>query len=164
MTSIWPFKVTKGQTDYAIRSATYDFLLTFHGNYSPISHRNRVFQQMTLIWPFKVTKDQTIYAIRFATYDFLLTFHSNYSAISFRLRDICRQTSEDLAGNPTFDLLKVIDLNWFLVSLDHLLALFNALHIKYVALISVLPFALYITILEILKRAWNNMAKFSKYF
>ena len=26
MTLIWPFKVTKGQTDYAIRSATYDFL------------------------------------------------------------------------------------------------------------------------------------------
>ena len=26
MTLIWPFKVTKGQTDHAIRTATYDFL------------------------------------------------------------------------------------------------------------------------------------------
>ena len=144
MTLIWPFKVTKGQTDYAFRSATYDLLLVFYSNYSAISYGNHVFQQMTLIWPFKVTKGQTDYSIESATYDFLLTFYSNYSAISLRLRDIRRQTSEDLAGNPTFDLLKVIELNWFLVSLDHLLALFNALHMRYVALISVLPFAFYI--------------------
>ena len=85
---------------------------------------------MTLIWPSKVTKGQTDYSIRLATYDFLLTLYSNYSAFSLRLRDIRRQTSEDLAGNSTFDLLKVIDLNWFLVSLDHLLALSNALHMK----------------------------------
>ena len=59
MTLIWPFKVTEGQTDYSIRSATRDFLLSFHCNYySPISNRNRVFQQMTLIWPFKVTQNR----------------------------------------------------------------------------------------------------------
>ena len=113
-------------------------------NYSAISHGNPVFQQMTLIWPFKVTKGQTDYSIRSAIYDFLLTFYSNYSAISLRSRYIRRQTSEDLAENTTFDLLKVIDLNWFLVSLDRLLALSNALHMRNVALISVLPFALYI--------------------
>ena len=32
------------------------FLIMFYSNDSVISHRNRVFQQMTLIWPFKVTK------------------------------------------------------------------------------------------------------------
>ena len=144
MTMIWPFKVTEGQTDYAFRFATYDLLLVFYSNYSAISHEKSVFQQMTLIWPFQVTKGQTDYSIRSASYDFLLTLYSNYSAISLRSRDISRQTSEDLAGNSTFDLLKVIDLNWFLVPLDHLLALSNALRMRYVALISVLPFALYI--------------------
>ena len=67
MTLIWPFKVTKGQTDYAIRFTTYDFLLVFYSNYSAISHGNPVFQQMTLIWPFKVTIGQPDYAIRSAT-------------------------------------------------------------------------------------------------
>ena len=71
MTLIWPFKVTKGQTDYAIRFATYHFLYVFYSNYSAISHGNPVFQQMTLIWSFKVTKGQTDHAIRTATYDFL---------------------------------------------------------------------------------------------
>ena len=142
--SIWPFKGTKGQTDYAFRFVAYDLLLVFYSNYSAISHWKPVFQHMTLIWPFEVTKGQTDCSIRSATHDFLLTLYSNYSAIPLRLRDIRRQTSEDLAGIPTFDLLKVIDLNWFLVSLDHLLALSNALHMRYVALISVLPFALYI--------------------
>ena len=33
MTLIWRFKVTKGQTDYAIRSATYDLLLVFYNNF-----------------------------------------------------------------------------------------------------------------------------------
>ena len=144
MTSIWPFKVTKGQSDHAIRFATHELLLLFYSNCSAISLGNPVFHQMTLIWPFKVTKGQTDYSIRFATYDSSLTFNSYYSAISFRLRGIRFQTSEYLAGNPTFDVLKVIDLNWFLVSLDHLLALFNALHMRCAALISVLPFALYI--------------------
>ena len=75
MTLIWPSKVTKGQTENAIRSATNDFLLVFYSNYSAISHGNPVFQHMTLIWPFKVTKDQTEYAIRSATYDLLLVFY-----------------------------------------------------------------------------------------
>ena len=52
---IWPFKVTRAQTDYAIQSATYDFPLVLYTNYSAISHGNLVFQQMTLIWPFEVT-------------------------------------------------------------------------------------------------------------
>ena len=88
MTRIWPFKVTKGQTDYAIRSATYDFLLVFYSNYSAISHGNPVFRQMILIWPSKVTKSQTDYAIRSAIYGFQLTFHSNYSAI-YLARKLC---------------------------------------------------------------------------
>ena len=66
MTLIWPFKVTKGQTDYAIRSATHDLLFVFYSNYSAISLGNPVFQQMTLIWPFKVTKGRGDYAIRSA--------------------------------------------------------------------------------------------------
>ena len=144
MTSIRPFKVTKGQTDYAILFATYDFLSVLYSNYSALSHGNPVFEHMTSIWPFKVTKRQTDHSIRSATYNFLLTFQSNYSPISLRSRDIRRQTSEDLAGNSTFDLLRVIDLNWFLVPLDHLLVLSNALHMRYDGLISVLPFALYI--------------------
>ena len=152
MTSIWPSKVTKGQTDYAFRLATYDILLLFYSYYSAISHGKSVFQQMTLIWPFKVTKGQTDYSIRSATYDFLLTLYSNYSAVSLRLRDIRRQTSEDFAGNSTFDLLKVIDFNWFLVSLDHLLARSSALHMRYVALISVLPFALFIHLFSKISR------------
>ena len=82
MTLIWPFKVTKRQSDYAIRFATYKLLLVFYSNYSAISHGNPVFQQMTLIWLFKVTKGQSDYAILFATYDLLLVFYSNYSAIS----------------------------------------------------------------------------------
>ena len=76
MTLIWTFKVTEGQTDYAIRSATYDFLFVFYSNYGAVSHRNPIFQQ-TLIWPFRLTKGQTDYAIRFATYDLLLVFYSN---------------------------------------------------------------------------------------
>ena len=62
MTLIWPFKVTKGQTDYAIRSATYDFLLTFYSNYIAISLRLRDirlsnfwadFDRKSDIWPFQ---------------------------------------------------------------------------------------------------------------
>ena len=83
MTLIWPFKVTKGRTDYAIRPATYDLLFVFYSNYNDISHGNPVSQQMTLIWPSKVTKGRTDYAILSATYDLLLVFYSNYSAISF---------------------------------------------------------------------------------
>ena len=79
MTLMWPFKVSKGQTDNAIRFATHDLLLVFYSNNSAISHRNPVFQQMILIWPFKVTKGQTDYAIRFATYHFLYVFYSNYT-------------------------------------------------------------------------------------
>ena len=135
---IWPFKVTKGQTVYAIpiRDIWLHYLL-FYSNYSAISHGKSVFQQMNLIWPFKVTIGQTDYSIRSATYDFLLTLYSNYSAISLRLRDIRRQTSKDLAGNSTFELLKVIELDWFLVSLDCFIALSNALYMRHVALISV---------------------------
>ena len=55
MTLIWPFKVSKGQTDYATLFAIYDFRSVFYSNYSAISHGNPVFQQMTLIWPSKVT-------------------------------------------------------------------------------------------------------------
>ena len=128
MTLIWPFKVTKGQTDYAILFATFEFLSVFHNKYSAISLGNPVFPQIALIWPLEVTKGQIGYAFRSATYNFLSTFNSDYSAISLRLRDSRCQTSEDLAGNSIFVLLKIIDLNWFLVSFDHLLALFNALH------------------------------------
>ena len=71
MALIWPFKVTQGQTDYALRFATYEFLLMFYSIYCAIPHGNRVFQQMTFICPFKVTKSQTDYAIRFATYKLL---------------------------------------------------------------------------------------------
>ena len=85
---IWPFKVTKGQTDHVIRFAAYNFIYVFYINDSAISHGNPVFQQITSIWPFKVTKGQTDYAIRFATYHFLYVFYSNYSAISH--------------GNPAF--------------------------------------------------------------
>ena len=82
---MWPFRVTKGRTDRAIRFATHDLLLVFYRNYSAISQRNPVFQQMTLIWPFKVTKGQIDYDIRFATHDLLLVFYRNYSAISHRI-------------------------------------------------------------------------------
>ena len=89
-------------------------------------------------------------------------------SISYRLQDIRRHTSEDLAGNPTFDLLKVIDLNWFFVAIDCLLALVNALQTRYIALMSVLPFDLCIHLfsksLETLNRAWNSMGKLPKYF
>ena len=88
MTLIWPFRVTKGQTNHAIRFATYHFLYMFYSNYSAISQGNPVSQQMTLIWPFKVTKGQTDHAIGFATYHFLYVFYSNYSTISH--------------GNPVF--------------------------------------------------------------
>ena len=71
MTLIWPFKVTKGQTDYAILFTTHDFLSVLYSNYSANSHENPVSQQMTLIWPSKVTKGKTDYAIRFANNDFL---------------------------------------------------------------------------------------------
>ena len=94
MTLIWPFKVTKGQTDYAIRSATHDLLFVFYTNYSAISHGNPVLQQMTLIWPFRVTKGQSDYAIRFATHDSLFLFYSNFSAISH--------------GNPVFQQMTLI--------------------------------------------------------
>ena len=67
MTLIRPYKVTKVQSDFSTRSATRDFLLLFHSNYSAISLRNHVFHQMTLIWPFKITNGQTDYAIRFVT-------------------------------------------------------------------------------------------------
>ena len=43
MTLIWPFKVTKGQTDCAIWFATYDLLLVFYSYYSAISHGNPAF-------------------------------------------------------------------------------------------------------------------------
>ena len=56
----------------------------FYSNYSAISHRNHVFQQMTLFWPSKVTKGQTGCTIRFASYELLYMFYSNYSAISDR--------------------------------------------------------------------------------
>ena len=86
MTLIWPFKVTKSQTDNVILFPTYDFLSVFYSrpNYSAISHGNPVFLQMTLIWLFKISKGQTDNAIRIATHDLLLVFHSNYSAISHR--------------------------------------------------------------------------------
>ena len=97
---------------------------------------------------------------------FIMVFCWYELSISYRLRDICRHTSDDLAANPTFD-LKVIDLNWFLVSIDLLLALVNALQTRYISLMSVLLFHLCIHLfssLEILNRAWNNMGKSSKYF
>ena len=71
MALVWPFKVTKGQTDNAIRFPTHDLLLVLYSNYCAISHGNSVFQQMTLIWPSKVTKGRTDYAIRSATNDSL---------------------------------------------------------------------------------------------
>ena len=36
MTLIWPFKVTKGQTDHDMRFSTYDLLLVFYSNYNAI--------------------------------------------------------------------------------------------------------------------------------
>ena len=69
LTLISLLKVTKGQSDYANRSATYDFPGVFYSNYCAISHRTRVFQQMALIWPFKVIKGWTEFAIRSATHD-----------------------------------------------------------------------------------------------
>ena len=42
MTLIWPFKVTKGQTDHAIRTVTYDFLQVLYSNYGAISHLENV--------------------------------------------------------------------------------------------------------------------------
>ena len=94
MTLIWPFKVTKSQTEYAIGFAQYHFLYVFHSNYSAISHGNPVFQQMALIWPFKVTKGRTDYTNGFAPYHFPYVFHSNYSAISH--------------GNPVFQQIALI--------------------------------------------------------
>ena len=47
MTWIWPFKVTKGKTDYIIRYASYKLPYVFYGNYSVISYRNHVFSR----WP-----------------------------------------------------------------------------------------------------------------
>ena len=89
-------------------------------------------------------------------------------SIAYRLRDIRRHTSDDLAGNPTFDLLKVIDLNWFFVSINLLLAL--SMRFKR-DMLRWCPFYRFICAfiysaksLEILNRAWNNMGKFSKYF
>ena len=70
MILIWPFKVTKGQTDHAIRFAIYHFLYVFYSNYSAISHGIPVFQQTTLIWLFKVTRGQTDLTICFATHHF----------------------------------------------------------------------------------------------
>ena len=60
MTLIWPFKVTKGRTDYVILFATYDFLSVLYSNYSAISHGNPVFQHITSIWPFEVTNVKLI--------------------------------------------------------------------------------------------------------
>ena len=67
---------------YAIRSATFQFLLVINSNYDAISDRHDDTRQMTLSWRFKVTKGRTDYFIRFATHDLLLVFYSNYSAIS----------------------------------------------------------------------------------
>ena len=47
MTLIWPFKVTQGQTEYAIPFASYHSLYVFCSNYSAISHGNPVFSR----WP-----------------------------------------------------------------------------------------------------------------
>ena len=47
MTLIWPFNVTKCQTDNAIRFVTYPFLYVFHINYSAISHETLFFNR----WP-----------------------------------------------------------------------------------------------------------------
>ena len=79
---IWSLKVTEGQTEYSIRSAINDFLLTFHSNSSAISHGIRDSLQMTLIWLFMVAESQTDHSIRSATNEFLLSFDSNYGAIS----------------------------------------------------------------------------------
>ena len=43
MTLIWPFKVTKDQTDNTIKFATYHFLYVFHSNYSAISRETLFF-------------------------------------------------------------------------------------------------------------------------
>ena len=82
MTLIWSFKISKCQTDNAVRFATHDLPLMFYSIYSAILHGNPVFQQMTLIWPFKISKGQTDNAIRFTTHDLLSVFYSNFSVIS----------------------------------------------------------------------------------
>ena len=105
MTLIWPSKVTKDQIDYAIRSATYDFLLVFYSNYSAISHGNPVFQKMAMISTFQVTKGQTDYAIRSATYEFLSVFYSNSSAISHMNRVFSRWPWSDLSRSPNVKLI-----------------------------------------------------------
>ena len=40
---IWLFKVTKGQTENAIRFETHDLLSVFYSNYNATSHGNSVF-------------------------------------------------------------------------------------------------------------------------
>ena len=60
MTLIWGFKVSKGQTGYAILFATYDFLSVFYSNYGDISHGNPVFQLFTSIWISRSSKVKLI--------------------------------------------------------------------------------------------------------
>ena len=85
-------------------------------------------------WPFRVTKGQIFHLFWEADmglYNDLLLIRTLY-LVPFA-RYSTSYTSEDLAGNTTFDLLKVIDLNWFLDLLYRMLALVNALHLRYIA-------------------------------
>ena len=97
---ILPFKVTKSQIDYAIRSETYDFLLVFYSNYSATSHGTLFLRQMTLIWPFKVTKGQTDCAIRSPTYDFLLVVYRTIASLVLMAQRLARRDWK--SGGPRF--------------------------------------------------------------
>ena len=84
MTLIWPFKVTQGQTDYAIGFTTYHFLYVFYSNYSAISHGIYVFSR----WPWsglsrslKVKLNTPFYSRHIISHTCSLV---NYSAISHR--------------------------------------------------------------------------------
>ena len=130
---------------------------------------NPVFQHMTLIWPFKVTKGQTDYTIWSVTHEFLLMLNSNYSAISLRLRDIRRQTSENLAGNPNLTFSKSLtstDSSFHLTTCQpfpmHFIWGMSQWYSFYHLLCTFIYSAK--NSRNLLKRASHNMAKFSKYF
>ena len=116
MTYIWPFKVTKGQTDNAIRFATHDFLPVFYGNYNAILHGNPVFLQTTLIWPFKVTRGQTDYAILFAIHNLLLvSIILNIALSRTETLFFSRWPRSGLSRSPKVKLIMPFD-SWHIIS------------------------------------------------
>ena len=104
-----PFQGHQRWTDYSIRSATHDFLLLFYSNYSAISNRNTVFQQMTLIWPFNVTKGQTDYSLQSTTYDFLLLSIVTIALSRTKILFFSRWPWSDLSRSPKVKLIVTSD-------------------------------------------------------